>query len=278
MLRSACARRGPRRASTASPCRRWSRGRGAQELIVGASVDPVFGPVLLFGQGGTAVEVIADRAIALPPLNRVLARELMSRTRVAALLAGYRDRPPADLDAIARRADRAVADAGRPAASSPSSTSTRCWPTHDGVIALDARVRVEPQAGAGAERFAIRPYPAELEETVAAGTAATLLLRPIRPEDEPRSTAASPARSTPEDLRLRFFAPSRELPRSELARADADRLRARDGVHRGASHGAGPATSRCAAWCALCADPDNDRAEFAILVRSDLKGQGLGSC
>ena len=65
----------------------------AQELIVGASIDPVFGPVILFGQGGTAVEVLADRAIALPPLNRVLARELVSRTRVAKLLAGYRDHP-----------------------------------------------------------------------------------------------------------------------------------------------------------------------------------------
>ena len=72
----------------------------AQELIVGASIDPVFGPVLLFGQGGTAVEVLADRALALPPLNRVLARELMSRTRVAKLLAGYRDHPPVKLDVI----------------------------------------------------------------------------------------------------------------------------------------------------------------------------------
>src|SRR5678809_908903 len=67
----------------------------AQELIVGASIDPLFGPVLLVGHGGTAVEVIADRAVALPPLNRVLARDLISRTRVARLLAGYRDHPPA---------------------------------------------------------------------------------------------------------------------------------------------------------------------------------------
>jgi acetyltransferase len=75
---------------------------GAHELIVGASEDPIFGPVVLFGQGGTAVEVIADRAIALPPLNMALSRELVSRTRVAKLLAGYRDRPTADRDAIYR--------------------------------------------------------------------------------------------------------------------------------------------------------------------------------
>jgi acetyltransferase len=71
-----------------------------QELIVGASIDPMFGPVLLFGAGGTAVEVLADRAIALPPLNRVLAAELISRTRVSRLLAGYRNHPPAKLDAV----------------------------------------------------------------------------------------------------------------------------------------------------------------------------------
>src|SRR5690606_22341918 len=72
----------------------------AQELIVGASVDRVFGPVVLFGQGGTAVEVIDDTAMALPPLNRALARELVSRTRMARLLAGFRDHPPAQLDAL----------------------------------------------------------------------------------------------------------------------------------------------------------------------------------
>src|SRR4029079_223839 len=71
-----------------------------QVRIVGAGVVPLFGPVLLFGQGGTAVEVLADRAIGLPPLNRVLARELISRTRVSSLLAGYRDHPPPRLDAI----------------------------------------------------------------------------------------------------------------------------------------------------------------------------------
>src|SRR5262249_23948741 len=72
----------------------------AHELIVGMVDDPQFGPVLLFGQGGVAVEVVGDRAVALPPLNLSLARELMSRTRVFRLLQGYRDRPPAAIDAV----------------------------------------------------------------------------------------------------------------------------------------------------------------------------------
>ena len=75
--------------------------RGAQELILGVVDDALFGPVILFGQGGTAVEVVQDQALALPPLNLHLANELMRATRVFRLLQGYRDRPPAALDAIA---------------------------------------------------------------------------------------------------------------------------------------------------------------------------------
>ena len=123
----------------------------AQELIVGASIDPVFGPVLLFGQGGTAVEVLADRAIALPPLNRVLARELVSRTRVAKLLAGYRDHPPAELDAIC---DVLIA-LSQMLADLPELAEldiNPLWADHDGVIALDARLRVEPRSGGRAPR------------------------------------------------------------------------------------------------------------------------------
>ena len=72
----------------------------AHELIIGISDDVQFGPVILFGQGGTAVEIIGDKAIALPPLNMHLAREVMTNTRVCRLLEGYRGRPAADLDSI----------------------------------------------------------------------------------------------------------------------------------------------------------------------------------
>jgi acetyltransferase len=91
------------------------RRPNAQELIVGASVDALFGPVLLFGHGGTAVEVIADRAVALPPLNRVVAAELVARTRVAKLLGGYRNHPAGAPRRDPRRARRGLADARRPA-------------------------------------------------------------------------------------------------------------------------------------------------------------------
>ena len=162
----------------------------AQELIVGASIDPVFGPVLLFGHGGTAVEVLADRVIGLPPLNRVLAREMVSRTRVARLLAGYRDHPPVDLDAVCN----VLIALSQMLADLPELAELDINPLladADGVIALDARLRIDPidarlristTPSAGAARFAITPYPAELAETVP-WQGGVIELRPIRPED-----------------------------------------------------------------------------------------------
>ena len=243
----------------------------AQELIVGASVDPLFGPVLLFGQGGTAVEVLADRAIGLPPLNRVLARELVSRTRVSKLLAGYRDHPPANLDAIC---DVLVA-LSQMLADLPELAEldiNPLWADRDGVIALDARMRVSGKALAGAAHFAIAPYPAELAETVA-WQGGTIVLRPIRPEDEAQHLAFV-EQLQPNDLRLRFFSVRRELPRSELARLiqiDYAREMAFIAVQTAPS-----GAMQTLGVVRAVADPDNVEAEFGIIVRSDLKGSGLG--
>ncbi len=243
----------------------------AQELIIGASIDPVFGPVLLFGQGGTAVEVLADRAIALPPLNRVLAREAVSRTRVAKLLAGYRDHPPAKLDAIY---DVLVA-VSQMLADLPELAELDINPLladHEGVIALDARLRVSRKQEAGAARFAITPYPAELAQTVLWNDE-TILIRPIRPEDEAQHRSFIEA-LRPEDLRLRFFSVRRELPRSELARlAQIDYAREMAFI---AVRGLPDGTSQTLGVVRAVIDPDNVDAEFAVIVRSDLKARGLG--
>ncbi len=243
----------------------------AQELIVGASVDPSFGPVLLFGQGGTAVEVLADRAIGLPPLNRVLARELISRTRVARLLAGYRDHPPAQLDAIG---DVLIA-LSQMLADLPELAELDINPLladEHGVIALDARLRLSRAPGAGTERFAIQPYPAELAETIAWNDR-ELLLRPIRPEDEAMHRAFIEQLAT-EDVRLRFFNARRSLPHSELARMvqiDYAREMAFIALAPNA-HG----ELETLGVVRAIADPDNVEAEFAVIVRSDLKSHGLG--
>lgn len=158
-----------------------ARRPGAHELIVGVATDSVFGPVILFGQGGTAVEVIQDRAIALPPLNETLSRELIGRTRVARLLAGYRGRPAADLGAICS----VLARISQMLIEVPEVAELDINPLladEKGVLALDARMRLEVPRASGVLRFAIRPYPRELEETVTVGSM-SLKVRPVRPED-----------------------------------------------------------------------------------------------
>lgn len=245
----------------------------AHELIIGVATDPVFGPVILFGQGGVAVEVTADHAVGLPPLNAVLAKDMVSRTRVARLLAGYRNRPPADIDAIVRvlmQVSQLVADI-------PELAELDINPLladSDGVIALDARIRVAlADRGASAlDRLAIRPYPAELEQQVV-WNGETLTLRPIRPEDAPAHLEFFAA-LTPDDVRYRMFVRVRELQPSQLARftqIDYDREMAF--IATRALPDGGEQTLGVAR---VVADPDNIQAEFAVTVRSDLKGHGLG--
>ncbi len=243
----------------------------AQELILGASVDPLFGPVLLFGQGGTAVEVLADRALALPPLNLPLALSLMRRTRVYRLLQGWRDVPPADVDAVAR----ALIALGELLAAEPRIAEIDINPllaNAQGVIALDARVRVSAKAPAGAEHFAIRPYPASLVQAVE-WQGRKLVLRPIRPEDEAQHLAFL-ERLDPEDVRMRVFYSRRSIEHSELARlTQIDYEREMAFLATAALEGGGEETLGVVR---AISDPDNVEAEFAIIVRSDLKGGGLG--
>ena len=212
---------------------------------------------------------------ALPIFNLVLARELVARTRVSALLQGYRGRPPAALDAV----HAALLGMAQLAADQDDILELDINPLladQRGVIALDARVRVgAPREGhTGSRRLAIRPYPKELEEFVALEGFGRLKLRPVRPEDEPMFEAAF-RRMTPEDVRLRFFGPINELGHDmavRLTQIDYDRemefvLEDPDAADLGA---------RLMGVGRLAADPDNRHAEFAITVRSDLKGRGIG--
>ena len=250
-----------------------ARRPGAHELIVGAATDPVFGPVIYFGRGGIAVEVIADRAVALPPLNMNLARELVSRTRVSRLLGGYRDRPPADLEAILL----ALVQVSQIIVDLPEVTELDVNPllaSPEGVLALDARMSLARLPGGAIDRLTIRPYPRELEETVTLRDGRSVLLRPIRPEDELAHQELF-QRMTPEDIYYRFFNVIHRMPHSQLARftqIDYDREMAFIATVTG-----GEGRPETLGVVRAVGDPDNTRAEFAISVRSDLKGQGLGS-
>jgi acetyltransferase len=244
---------------------------GAQELFIGVTTDPVFGPVIVFGQGGTAVDVIGDRAVALPPLNMMLARDLISRTRVARLLDGFRDHPPADLDALCL----ALTQVAQLVIDLPEIVEIDVNPLFadaKGVLALDARIRIAPASGRNGDRLAIRPYPKELEETITLADGRAVHVRPIRPEDEPNHHVFV-SKLTPEDIRFRFFGLVHELPHSEMARLtqiDYDREMAFIAVLPTADGEETMGVVR------TVTDPDNEKAEFAIVVRSDIKGQGLG--
>ena len=250
------------------------RGRGARELIVGVAADAQFGPVLLVGHGGSAVEAIDDKAIGLPPLNLRLAQELMARTRIHRVLSGAGGEPAAALDAVAlvlMRVSQLVCDFAEVLELDINPLLTDA----DGVLALDARIRVDLSARTAdpGERLAIRPYPKALEETINLGDGRRLLLRPIRPEDEPALQAAV-AGLTPAEARLRFFAPTRTLDHVAAARftqLDYDREMALVLTEPGS-----PGRTPIYAVANLSATPDRASAEYAVLVRHDMAGMGLG--
>jgi acetyltransferase len=244
----------------------------ARELIAGIADDPTFGPVIVFGCGGTAVEVINDKALALPPLDLTLARELVARTRVARVLKAYRDVPAADEGAIALM----LVKVAQLAADLPEVRELDLNPVladKDGIIAVDARVAIAPArkiGRAGHPRFAIRPYPKEWERRVALRDGTAIVVRPVRPDDETLYGAFF-AEVTAQDLRLRFFAPIKEFGHAFVARlTQIDYARAMAFV------AIEEASGRMLGSVRLHANANYDSGEYAILVRSDLKGKGLG--
>jgi acetyltransferase len=243
------------------------RRPGAIELLVGLSEDSVFGPVVVFGQGGTAVEVLQDSAVALPPLNLLLARGQMMQTRVWRLLRAYRGKPATAIDAIAEVLIRI----GQLAAEHAEIRELDINPLladAAGVIALDARIRVAAAAMTGAARLAIAPYPKDLESIDSVRDGTVVQLRPVRPEDEPLLQDLARYMS-PEDLRLRFFTLVRGLNHAVAARltqVDYDREMALLAQHEGTLLGIAN----------FFADPDRLSAEYAIAIRSDWQGRGVG--
>lgn len=175
------------------------------ELILGSSCDPQFGPVMLFGSGGTLVEVYRDRALALPPLTTTLARTLMSQTRIYRALLGVRGRPPVDLKAL----EGLLVDFSRLIVEQPWIRELDINPllvSETGMLALDARVLLHElqQSPSQLPRAAIRPYPLQYRWEFQTRDGTLVRLRPIRPEDEPRIAAFERGLS-PESVFSRYF-------------------------------------------------------------------------
>ncbi len=243
-----------------------------RELIVGVNNDVQFGPVILFGEGGAAADIIQDKAVALPPLNMQLAKELLRKTKVFRRLEGYGNKPDADLEGIALtlvKVSQLICDIEDIA----ELNINPLLADEKGVVALDARIRVVKSPLPAGQRLVICPYPKELEEVLRLPDGQTLLLRPVRPEDEPALQMLF-SKLTMDEIRLRFLHAMRFLSHEMaafLTQIDYDREMALilcqpDAQNEPMMHG----------MVRLMADSDNSRAEFDILIHREMTGLGLG--
>lgn len=242
-------------------------------LAIRTLVDPVFGPVLLLGPSGAATALLDDFAAALPPLTSVLARQMIAHARIFPLLRNADAAMTGVLDGVILllvKVAQLIVDLGEVIELALEPVLV----TMHGVTVGAARIRIAPCVEPIHTRLAIRPYPRELEETQILPDGSRLLIRPVRPEDEPAFIAGF-ARLSVEEIRMRFMHVLKELTHAEAARLtqiDYDRemalvaLRQRPGQ---APEGCGVAR--------IISDPDRERAEFAILLHRDATGIGLSS-
>ena len=246
------------------------------ELFAGLADNPTFGPVIVFGQGGSAVDYAGDYGLDLAPLDLNLAEALIARTRISRL---FHD---ADENELSRHIRHAIAmvlvKLAQLAVDIPEIREIDLNPFYvdeDGIVTItDMRIAIAPPnivpGRMATSRLAIRPYPKEWERTLQIKDGRRFFVRPVRPDDEDSFKAFFEAVSA-EDLRLRFFAPVRDFSHAFLARlTQLDYSRAMAFAAFDVSTGVMVGAVR------LHADPDHKTGEYAIMVQSDLKGKGLG--
>ena len=243
---------------------------GAPALRLGVADDPVFGPVIFLGPASVTSFREGRLVVALPPLNPVLAGDLVARSGFSEAL------PEDERPTLQAAVSNALVRLSQLLVDIDEVAGVELDPVHvegSGVVVLEARISIEQRERKhGFRRFAIRPYPKELERQVD-WESRRLLIRPIRPEDEPLLGELLNS-LTIEDSRMRFFDSTRNLPRSRLARfsqIDYDREMALVAIERGndgAEHALGEVR--------VVADPGSKFADFAIVVASEIKGRGLG--
>lgn len=246
---------------------RMASRAGSQELHIAVRSDPVFGPIILLGDGGIDWDGEEQAAVSLLPLNMTLARYLVIHALKTGKLRANRSHQSLDMEAVCR----VLTKVSHLIINHPEITHLDIHPllaTGKELIALDVSLKLEPFEGEAQARLAIRPYPTEWEETATLKDGSTILMRAVLPEDEPAHKDFVNNVSE-EDRYKRFFA-NVVIGHEELAhmtQIDYDREMAFVAI---ADDG------KILAVVRAVSDPDNEDAEFAILVRSDLKGQGLG--
>ncbi|MDX1605167.1 MAG: GNAT family N-acetyltransferase, partial [Candidatus Competibacterales bacterium] len=246
----------------------------ARELMLGVVSDPVFGPIISVGMGGTAVEALGDRAVTLPPINHYLARDLIKKTRASKLLAAFRNLPEADMAAVENlllRVSEMVCELPwlKEMDINPVLVDDR------GVVAVDARMVIDrvPPTAREYDHMAIHPYPTRLvsQETLADGT--EVVIRPIRPEDAVIEQDFVRALSGKAKY-YRFMHALEELPPvmlSRLTQIDYDREMALIVTTRQDDSEKEIGVAR------YVINPDGESCEFAIVIADDWQERGLGT-
>jgi acetyltransferase len=242
------------------------------ELILGSKRDTDFGPVILFGMGGIMTEILKDQSIALPPLNRLLARRLMENTRVYKMLRGYRNRPAARLDLLEEiliRLSQLVTDF-------PEIAELDINPlilVEDQACAVDARVIINPSEVPSPEHLVISPYPGQYEMKTSTKAGIKILIRPIKPEDAPLLVELFHTLSK-ESVYYRFFRPMKSLPPDMLAyftQIDYDRDMALVALDQTQPK------ERMLGVARIMSFSDGKTAEIAVAVGDPWQGKGIGA-
>ena len=246
--------------------------KNARETMVGMIRDPVFGPAITFGAGGTAVEIIGDRAVGLPPLNAYLISDMIRRTRISRMLGAFRNLSAVDMPAL----ESVILRVSEMACELPWMDELDINPLvidETGAVALDARVviRKSPLTQPKYGHLAIPPYPAHLATRCTLSNGVELTLRPIRPEDAAIEQAFV-RQLSPQSRYFRFMGSLRELTPSMLARftqIDYDREMAFIAVHTGDAQEEEVAVAR------YITNPDDSTCEFALVVADAWRQFGI---
>jgi acetyltransferase len=266
---------------------RMARAQRGREVSIGLVTDDPFGPVIVFGAGGTMIELINDRAMELPPLNQFLARRLIERSRVAETLAEHRGSSAVNMDAL----EQALLRVSEMVCELPHLREMDINPIivdESGAVAVDARILIDsaPQAGSSLtnpyNHLSILPYPARYEQAWPLPGGAEYTVRPIRPDDA-QMLQDLVQHLSPESRYSRFASAITELPPSMLARftlIDYDREMALVAIFKERSAAAGgeiTETERIVGVSHYVTNPDQSSCEFSLVVADDFTGKGLGS-
>jgi acetyltransferase len=261
--------------------------RRGREVCIGLVTDEPFGPVIVFGAGGTMIELIDDRAMELPPLNQFLARRLIERARVAETLSEWRGASAVDLDAL----ERLLLRVSEMVCELPQLREMDINPIivdETGAIAVDARIVIASRSQSGLSmghrynHLAILPYPAHHEQVWPLRGGGEVTVRPIHPDDS-QMLQDLVQRLSPESRYFRFVSSMNELPPSMLARftlIDYDREMALVAVateREVGVDGQAQETSRIIGVSRYITNPDHSSCEFALVVDDSMNGKGLGS-